>query len=435
MNFTRFFYVVILGSLLSGSVSAQGLKGRWGLGVGFGAQQMYSDVRITPFGMGGEGFLTYRLTDKISLSLVAGYNQLGFQLPPSTATFTTDLIYGNLVIDYEFLRLGRFRPFVMAGFGGFNFKVGSSTKRYNDAEGLLGGGVRFFLTPTLALMLSGNAKYTTGDDLDAGRRGNKINDAYFTARGGVTFYFGPKTTTPQEELFTGDKDIYEVEGEIAEGEGEETELGEILNRLPDVEEGTAAGGQTSATMEEYLRLRSRIDELNQAIEQKEREIYNLRQEIASRQGTINAIEQTSISSPRMQAQTAMASNEPVVVRDITTAYEDALNKFYSRRYLDAIRIFEEIIRTYPRHSLASYSQYWIGESYYQMQNYRAAIDAFKRVLDYERSLKRDDALFMMGSAYFKLGEKQLAQSVLDQLLAQYPNSEYVEKAMELIRKL
>ncbi len=452
MNFKHIFLVTLLAFLIRTQDDAfsQGLKGRWGFGFSGGASQQYSDLAVTPFGFGGEGVLTYRLTDKLSINLAAGYNTLGFKLPGISKTFVTNLFFGDLYADYEFMRIGRFRPFFMAGFGGFNFQV-EQNKRYNDAEALLGGGFRFFVTPTMAVSFFGTAKYTTGDDLDGGRRGNKINDAYLTARAGVTFYLGPKTTVPEENLFTrldkegeeGDEPFFTETDENpqpTEGDEGDEDLGDFLNKLSTLENqqqgmDATAAASGAVTVEEYVRLRSRIDELNEAIERKEREIYKLQQEIASRQGTINAIQQTRVPPQTTPIKPTSVSTIAMRIQDISSAYESALNKFYSRRFSEAISIFSAIIQKYPNHSLASNCQYWIGESYFAAGDYVSAIDAFQKVMNYERTLKRDDALYMMGRAYMQLGQNDQAAAMFNKLLNQYPDSEYVDSVRKYLNQL
>ncbi|RMD93897.1 MAG: tetratricopeptide repeat protein [Calditrichaeota bacterium] len=430
------------------SANSQGLKGRWGWGLGLGAQQQYSDRPVTPLGIGGEGVLTYRLTDKVSLNLAAGFSTLGFKATGSK-TFFTSVIYGDLLADYEFLRLshGKLRPFLQAGvgalnFGGANYTLtfpGSSRHRFNDAEVVFGGGLRYFLNPTTAINLTGNAKYTTSDGLDGGLTTNKINDAYFTFRAGITFYRGAKTTAPEENLFT---EVPEEETDVIDsndvnGESEESsEMGGFLSKLSALEgRSSEMEANKQTTMEEYIRLRSRIDELNNTIEKKEREIYALQKEIASKQGNINTVGRGNIAArPNFQSEESIAPAQ-VNIADIASAYETALNKFYSRRYQEAITIFQNILARYPRHSLASNCQYWIGESYFAENNFRAAIEAFQKVLAYDRSLKKDDALFMMGQAYMKMGQKELAKDAFNQLLTQFPNSEFTHQGRQYLNRL
>jgi len=92
---------------------------------------------------------------------------------------------------------------------------------------------------------------------------------------------------------------------------------------------------------------------------------------------------------------------------ISTAYRDAFDRFRQRHYQEAIDIFEWLLEQYPTDAFASNCQYWIGESYFGLQEYKKAYAAFKRVTEYAGSAKRIDALTMMKRAAVKqrLGDR------------------------------
>jgi tetratricopeptide (TPR) repeat protein len=86
---------------------------------------------------------------------------------------------------------------------------------------------------------------------------------------------------------------------------------------------------------------------------------------------------------------------------IATAYRDALDRFRQKHYQEAIDIFDWLLEQYPTDTLASNCQYWIGESYFGLQDYKKAYTAFKRVTEYTGSAKRVDALTMMRRSAYK----------------------------------
>lgn len=420
----------------------QGLKNQWGWGIGFGANQLYSDNAVTPFGPGGNGLFTYRISDRFSLSLHAGYNVVKFK--PSTnptVTTTTDMVYGDLIGDFELTDKGIVRPFLMAGVGGFNFKNPADGKRYFDGEALVGGGFRVFFNPLAAFTLSGDARYTTGDDLDFPKN-NNINDAYFAIRGGLTFYMGKRSTDFREDdLFTtvsdqidqaGDDPLF-IEGDETNALNSESgDYNDFLARLSALETGDTSnlsdrGKQDvkNVKMEEYLRLKSKLDELSSAIEGKESEITNLRENLPANGG----------QSGNYGSSSSFSSSGPIEITNFSNAYETALNRFYSRRYTDAIGIFEKLLERYPNHSLASNCEYWLGECFFNSGDYNRAIETFERVIQYPRSLKKDDALLMIGRSYMALNMNAKAQEAFNRLIREYPNSEFVVKSEQYLRKL
>jgi tetratricopeptide (TPR) repeat protein len=83
---------------------------------------------------------------------------------------------------------------------------------------------------------------------------------------------------------------------------------------------------------------------------------------------------------------------------ISVAYQDALARFRVRRYNEAIDILRWLLLQYPDDILASNCEYWIGESYFGLADYKQAYAAFKRVTFYGSSTKKNDAVLMMRRA-------------------------------------
>lgn len=94
---------------------------------------------------------------------------------------------------------------------------------------------------------------------------------------------------------------------------------------------------------------------------------------------------------------------PAVKKDsrISIAYSDALVRFRARHYNEAIDILQWLLLQYPGDILASNCEYWIGESYFGLADYKEAYAAFKRVTFYSSSTKKNDAVMMMRRAAIK----------------------------------
>ena len=86
--------------------------------------------------------------------------------------------------------------------------------------------------------------------------------------------------------------------------------------------------------------------------------------------------------------------------------------------------------------MAANAQYWIGESHFQLHDYRAAIEAQRRLLGtYPDSAKTADALLIIGTAETSLGDNAAAKKTFEELIARYPNTESAEKAKARLVKL
>jgi len=394
-------------------------QARWGLGVGPTVNSSFGDSSKISLGIGGGAFFTRRFNSHLGISLMGSYGQLPFTAPAMqngvlTATkFTTNALRGELVLDYEIIS-GGFRPYVGFGGGGLSFKVTSkvngvsfkSKKSFNTFAFGPNLGFRLMLGSSAALDLGGSFRITGSDALD-GVATKKAKDAIISGAAGFTLFFGGKRDadivaeqTPIEESSTGDLDLFAQK----------------------VDQMESATQQPQQDMQEYVRLKSKMDELNQEINQKDGEINTLRTAVVEKEQSVNA----------MQTQLASA---PVNSASFSRGYEEALSKFYGKRYTEAIDQFNGIVAQFPNHPRVSNCVYWIGESHFGAGNYREAVNAFTRVQNYPNSLKRDDALLMLGRSYVQMNQKTEAREAFNRLLTEFPNSEFVAKAQEWLSRL
>jgi len=121
--------------------------------------------------------------------------------------------------------------------------------------------------------------------------------------------------------------------------------------------------------------------------------------------------------------------------EIESAYKAALQDYRDREYGQAIGEFSEILMVAPESEWADNAQYWIGECYYGLGNYEQALKEFRKVLSYPESEKDDDASFKIALCYIKLGDDEMAREALRKFLEDYPESEYVPRALKLLEEL
>lgn len=115
------------------------------------------------------------------------------------------------------------------------------------------------------------------------------------------------------------------------------------------------------------------------------------------------------------------------------------DKLYQNAYMDytkgnfdlAIMGFRQYLEKYPAGVLADSSQYWIGECFFSQNKYDQAIEEFKKViLDHVRSAKNPPAKLKIALALESLDKKEEALKLLDEVIAQYPDSEEAKAASE-----
>lgn len=152
---------------------------------------------------------------------------------------------------------------------------------------------------------------------------------------------------------------------------------------------------------------------------------------------IDRLDLQPVPAPTADTTRSMPESETDLLTDLKAyyqLYQNAHQYFNNRSYAQAIQLFQQLMANHPSHNLVSNCQYWIGESYYGMQNYRAAIEALLKTLEYKNSSKIDDALLMLGQAYFRLGEKNEASVYFKKLIDEFPKSEYRSIAQAYIHR-
>lgn len=421
--------------LLFSDLPAQILSaGRLGLGFNVGLQKIYCE-NPSGFGFGMEGYAKYKINPRFFTNIAFGYGELtDGTLFYDKRNYATDLITFDIKGAANLLTEGNFIPYAYLGLGVFHFTYhgknedmlpGRFLGGYGDASIIIGGGLEARFNPKVAFDMYMDYRFTTGDDLNGSFGGAK--DGYLNIRAGVTYYlsrFGASGKGSGVKLTDGSP-FEEISGE-GTGESPDNELNSLLEGLDSYDEAADA----NLTMEEYIRLKSRVDQLNDAIRQKEYEIEELKAQLSIRKEKIADLEKNLRNRSG-----ALASSLDVDLSDFATSYEQALQHYYSKEFDAAIYLFSMLLETSPTHRLTSNCQYWLGECYFGQGDYSMALDAFQKVLAYEDSFKKDDALLMMGRCYVFLGDKQTALSMFDQLMSEYPDSEYYQRAQQYANSL
>lgn len=129
-----------------------------------------------------------------------------------------------------------------------------------------------------------------------------------------------------------------------------------------------------------------------------------------------------------------ASSPPV--REERAVYDDAFNTLL-KKPKDAIPLFRNFIKDYPKSSLVSSAQYWIGEALYAEKDYKAAADEFLTVLkEYKGSDKAPGAALKLGYSFYELKEWDKARKTLEDVISFFPHeTETVQKAQERLDKM
>jgi tol-pal system protein YbgF len=112
-------------------------------------------------------------------------------------------------------------------------------------------------------------------------------------------------------------------------------------------------------------------------------------------------------------------------------YKRAFALLQEKQHESALAEFERFLDQYPNHEYSDNCLYWMGEAYYDLQNYGKAIDCFEKVVTlYPNGNKVPDSLLKSALSYQNAGNRKMAQEVKGMLVSQYPGTRAAQLAQE-----
>lgn len=450
-HFFQIIFIFIM-MLLIASAYGQGFKITQPNAVGgsFVASHLDGLGGTSGFGPGFEMFAKYNVSPKLFLTGGLGYYTI------TDGTLTADALRMTLFPTVEFKAAygltegSKFLPFLYGGLHAFGSKshfvpLNVDSDTYYDASIFGGAGFEYAVNEKWSVHFNGDYRYVFTADADP-------KPKFWMAKAGLTYALAPQQTGPREEmeyptgegeislddLFREDTssdipdyaDTSEEDDALAllfQPENETTSMDEVTENITPTEFSSVDYPDTD--MGQLMR---NIDELKNEMKVRTQQLDQLQNQVLANE---RAIAQVSGSVAGEYASNSRGSFGVTSTSDFKQNYEAGLQQFYNKNYQDAIRTFRGLMTSNPDHRLASNCQYWIGEAYNAMKQYRDAINAFSSVMNYRTSYKFDDALLMSGICYLKMGDRNTARENFTQLVSKYPDSEYAPKAMRYLGSL
>ena len=192
--------------------------------------------------------------------------------------------------------------------------------------------------------------------------------------------------------------------------------------------------QNEQTNIELSKLRGQLEVLNNSLDNAGKRQKDMYVDLDTR---VRRIEETGGAAPGTGPVAASAEPPPQKVALSTSPPDAAETKAYEaaqavRRtgnYTGAIVAFQNFLTKFPTSSLAPRAQYWIGDSYFNLKDFKLAAASQQKLLSlYPDSSSVPDALLNLASSQFELGDGAAARKQLEFLVAKYPASDAADKA-------
>ena len=128
----------------------------------------------------------------------------------------------------------------------------------------------------------------------------------------------------------------------------------------------------------------------------------------------------------------LCQEEEVYMSLVLLFYIESLSFYQNGEWANSLEGFSYLLSHGGSINLLDNCQYWIGEIYFKLKDFHLAINAFEKVFQYVESNKRDDSLYKLSKCYYNLGNDIKSDAILEQLIVDFPNSEYVKKAKNMM---
>lgn len=117
-------------------------------------------------------------------------------------------------------------------------------------------------------------------------------------------------------------------------------------------------------------------------------------------------------------------------------YQTSLTKINADDYKGAITSLKAFMAGHKDSPYAEGAQYWIGESYYAMKDYPAAVTEYQNVIQkFPKGSKAALALLKQGFAFFEIQSFEDSKAFLTKLITKYPASGEAVRAREKINEI
>ena len=245
------------------------------------------------------------------------------------------------------------------------------------------------------------------------------------------------------QLFGGDetarKQIAEQSKRIEALRQQNAQLSERLGHIDDTLKGLAASNPALELSQQLERLRQEITQLRGQLELNANEVQmaskrqrDMYVDLDTRMRRLELPAAAGAAAPAVAGGAAATAATEAEAR----AYEAAQGQRKIGNYQGAIAGFRNFLSQYPKSTLSHRAQYWIGDSYYNLRDFKNAIASQQRLISaFPDSASVPDALLNIASSQIELGEAAAARKTMDGLIARYPASEAAEKARRRLATL
>lgn len=213
-------------------------------------------------------------------------------------------------------------------------------------------------------------------------------------------------------------EMTEIKGRIQQLRGQIDGLKEEIRK-----ESSSLAAKTTRAQETDKFIREKIDALAFKINFIENYLGIEKKEEHPNSGAV-------VDKPSQSAQPAGKTGAGEAVKtDKASLYAAAFALFKEGKYEKAREAFGSFLKQYPNSEFSDNVQFWIGECYYFEKKYEKAIVEYDKVVkNFPGGNKTSYALLKQGLSFLKLGDRDSARLLLQQVTKDFPNTSQARMA-------
>ncbi len=211
---------------------------------------------------------------------------------------------------------------------------------------------------------------------------------------------------------------------------EKKELEQSLKKQKNILDGQVAEVQGALEKLAHSARRTGAD-IGIQVEQLQSEFSNLRGQLEQIQHQ-QAQMQANSSVPSESDSQASSIKRPIDKKEFAELVENKLTE----NFKVGRELASEWLKKWPRDSMASTIHFLLGTSYFDHQEWRAALSEYGEIVkNFSKSSEAPHALLQSADCFIALKMPKEAKLVLQEILRSYPRSDVVSEARTKLRKL
>ncbi|MFQ5649390.1 MAG: tol-pal system YbgF family protein [bacterium] len=396
------------------------LKDKIAIGFNLNSQKLYGDTYDGTFEYGGNP-LNVRLNFKPHAFVETDFGYAKSAALLEGAALKTELVNLGFKFGYRFLHQKRITPIAYLGLGLLSFRDFDG-QVFNDGYGAIGSGVELFLHRKLGLNLTADYRFTSGDDFDGSRAGHG-RDNFLTLSAGLNLYLGNRHADELEEYL----DLWRPEAFAPVQSIQYEAMATENSHAPE-----------PVNVEALTQLSQKRDDLLQSIAERDKDIKLLKLKLTLLKEQTEELRETVEINRVMSGVQPWGKQGSEAADSYLVHYQNALVFYRTENYQQAIKTFKFLLDESPYHALSSNCLYWLGECYFNLEDFGAAAVSFEKAAALsppDNKFKTQMMQLMLGLSYWKAGRTIDARLEFQKLLQTAPDSELDALTREYLGQL